>query len=191
MTKKELRSIYKDKRRDLSLPDIEKANDLILINFQKITLPFINCVHTYLASSTLGEADTGNILRYLEFQNPDLKIVAPSIDLTTNTMKHFCIDDETHFVINSYGIEEPVSGKIVDVEEIDLVLLPLLAFDKAGFRVGYGKGFYDRFLKECKPETIKIGLSFFKAVDEISDIDSFDVPMNYCVTPSRIFSFTK
>ena len=191
MTKKELRFIYKEKRASLPFQQIEKANDLILINFQKINLPFINCVHTYLASSKLKEADTGNILRYLAFKNPELKIVAPSIDVGTNLMKHFCINDDTNFAINSYGIEEPVSGENVNTDEIDLVLLPLLAYDKSGFRVGYGKGFYDRFLKDCKPETIKIGLSFFEAADEISDINSFDVPLDYCVTPSSIYSFVK
>lgn len=191
MTKKELRTIYKEKRRNLSLPEIEKANDLILINFQKLNLPFINCVHTYLASSTLYEAETRNILRYLEFQNPDLKIVAPTIDLLEQKMKNFCLNEDTVFAINSYGIEEPVSGDTVGIEEIDLVLLPLLAFDKSGFRVGYGKGFYDRFLKDCKRQTVKIGLSFFEAVDEIWDVGSFDVPMDCCVTPASIYSFIK
>jgi 5-formyltetrahydrofolate cyclo-ligase len=51
-----------------------------------------------------------------------------------------------------------------------VVFVPLLAFDKKGNRVGYGKGFYDAFLSKCKPETIKIGLSFFEAEETIDDV---------------------
>ena len=63
MKKQELRDIFKEKRKTLSVHDIEKFNDLILINFQKLKLPFINCVHTYIASLKLGEPDTATIIR--------------------------------------------------------------------------------------------------------------------------------
>ena len=72
--------------------------------------------------------------------------------------------------------------------KIDLVLIPLLCFDKKGYRVGYGKGYYDRFLAECRPDVMKIGLSIFEPVDEISDVDEFDVKMDYCITPNKIWS---
>jgi len=69
---------------------------------------------------------------------------------------------------------------------IDAVLIPLLAFDNQGFRVGYGGGFYDRFLPACRPEALKVGLSFFDPVDVIEDKDQYDIPMDYCVTPTEI-----
>jgi 5-formyltetrahydrofolate cyclo-ligase len=69
------------------------------------------------------------------------------------------------------------------------VFIPLLAFDKSGHRVGYGAGYYDRFLSKCKPDCLKVGLSFFEPVDEISDADEFDVKLNHCVTPSKIWTF--
>jgi 5-formyltetrahydrofolate cyclo-ligase len=55
--------------------------------------------------------------------------------------------------------------------------------------VGYGKGFYDRFLSECNPETIKIGLSFFDAEELIEGVFENDVKLDYCVTPNTVFSF--
>ena len=70
-----------------------------------------------------------------------------------------------------------------------MVFIPLLAYDKTGNRVGYGKGFYDRFLAQCKPETLKIGLSFFEAENEDFITSEDDVRLDYCVTPNQVFQF--
>jgi len=190
MTKKELRYIFKEKRKALSVHDIEKFNDLILINFQKLKLPFINCVHTYVASLKLGEPDTAPIVRYLQFINPLVKIVIPKIDIHSGNINHYHFDEAVELITNSYGIDEPKEGNLIKEDEIDLVLIPLLAFDKKGFRVGFGKGYYDKFLARCKPNVIKAGLSFFDPVDEINDISGFDIPLNFCITPKEIFSFS-
>ncbi len=189
MTKAALRKIYKEKRSHLSPQEMEKFTDLILIHFQQIKLPFLSCIHTYIASEKLGEADTSAITRYLQFKNPGLKLLVPKIDITSGDMKHLHFDDEVELIHNAFGIAEPSSGKITDPDEIDLVLVPLLAFDKHGYRVGYGKGYYDKFLSQCREDVIKIGLSFFEPVDEIDDINQFDISLNYCVTPQQIYEF--
>ncbi|HEU5366322.1 MAG TPA: 5-formyltetrahydrofolate cyclo-ligase [Hanamia sp.] len=190
MTKKELRNIFKEKRKALSVHDIEKFNDLILINFQKLKLPFINCVHTYVASLKLGEPDTATIVRYLQFINPLTKIVIPKVDIHSGSISHYHFEEGMELITNAYGIDEPKEGNLISEDEIDLVLIPLLAFDKKGFRVGFGKGYYDKFLARCKPNVIKTGLSFFDPVDEIKDISGFDIPLNFCITPKEIFSFS-
>ena len=177
MTKEQLRIFYKEKRKELSIQAIEKFNDLILINFQKIKLPPINCVHTYLASLRLREVDTAMVIRYLGFKNPDLKVAVPKIDMRTGTMQHFHLSEEVELINNGYGIQEPNSAREILANEIDLVLIPLLAFDKDGYRVGYGKGYYDKFLSNSRPDVIKVGLSFFDAVDNIEDVDAYDIPL--------------
>ncbi len=189
MTKNQLRSIYKEKRKEISLKEMEKYNDLILINFQMINLHFIKCIHTYLSSLKLREADTAEIIRYLEFKNPGLKVVVPKIDIHSGNMHHLHFDETSELINNAYGINEPTGGNKIIENEIDLVLVPLLAFDKYGFRVGYGKGYYDKFLSKCRKDVIKIGLSFFEPVDEIEDISQFDISLNYCVTPQKLFVF--
>lgn len=191
MTKAELRKIYKAKRSAVSYQQNIKWNDLILINFQKIDLPFIDCVHTYLAAEKLKEIDTEHIVGYLKFINPGLKISVPKIDIETGLLNHFIYHEEVQLQVNEFGIAEPVHGEMLDTADIDLVLIPLLAFDKRGYRVGYGKGFYDKFLSGCKPGVNKIGLSFFEAEDAIDDISQFDIPLNYCITPQQIYSFKK
>jgi 5-formyltetrahydrofolate cyclo-ligase len=189
MTKAALRKIYKEKRRYLSFQEIKKFTDLILIHFQQIKLPFLSCIHTYIASEKLGEADTSAITRYLQFKNPGLKLLIPKIDITSGNMQHLHFDDEVELVHNAFGIAEPSTGKIAEPGEIDLVLVPLLAYDKHGYRVGYGKGYYDKFLSQCREDIIKIGLSFFDPVDEIDGIHQFDISLNYCVTPQRVYEF--
>ena len=189
MTKNELRIIYKEKRHKLSLQKIDKFNDLILINFQKIRLPHVYCVHTYLASLKLIEVDTTNLIRYLQFKNPDIKIAVPKIDNHSNSLYHYELLENIQLVPNAYGIDEPQDGNRIEANEIDVVLVPLLAFDRKGYRVGYGKGYYDKFLADCRPDVISVGLSFFDPVEEIVDINEFDLPLNYCVSPTRLFSF--
>lgn len=189
MTKNELRIIYKEKRRKLSLQNIDKFNDLILINFQKLRLPPVHCVHTYLASLKLVEVDTSNLVRYLQFKNPGIKIAVPKVDNHSNSLYHYEYEENIQLVPNNYGIDEPQDGKRIQPEELDVVFVPLLAVDKKGFRVGYGKGFYDKFLADCRMDVISIGLSYFDPVDEIKDINEYDLPLNYCVTPTRLITF--
>ncbi len=189
MTKAALRKIYKEKRKEISGKEIEIWTDLILINFQKIDLPFLSCIHTYVASQKLGEVETLHLIEFLQFKNPGIKIVVPKIDITSGNMEHFHFEDDVQLIENFFGIAEPKEGNKISPEEIQLVLVPLLAFDKGGYRVGYGKGFYDRFLSECGKDVLKIGLSFFKAEEQITDINQFDIPLNYCVTPEHIYDF--
>ncbi len=90
---------------------------------------------------------------------------------------------------NKFDIPEPIHGKIIPADQIDLVFVPLLAFDMKGNRAGYGKGFYVRFLMTCKPDVKKIGLSYFDAVEEIDDLSEFDIKMDSCICSNKIWEF--
>lgn len=189
MTKSELRKLYKEKRLQLSAKEINRFNDLILIRFQHLDLPFIYYLHTYLSIEENREVPTDQLVSYLEFRNPDMKIIVPKADFATGELSHYLLTDSTTFEKNEYNIPEPVNGEIIAAGKIDLVLVPLLAFDEKGYRLGYGKGFYDRFLSQCSKDTLKIGLSYFDAVESISDTHQFDLPLTHCVTPHRIYEF--
>ena len=189
MTKAALRKIYKEKRKQILFKDKERWTDLILINFQKLDLPFINCVHTYLAIEDQNEVETENICRFLTFKNPGIKIVVPKINLNAGEMKHYIFNEDVAMAPNSFGIIEPVKGEKISADEIDLVITPLLAFDKNGYRVGYGKGFYDKFFMQCNDDVIRIGLSFFDAEEVIADTNAHDIPLHYCITPNLVYTF--
>ena len=104
-------------------------------------------------------------------------------------MTNYLLTDNTTIKKNKYNIPEPIEGIEVSNDKLDVVFVPLLAFDKKGNRVGYGKGYYDTFLKTCRPETLKIGLSFFEAENKITDINENDIPLDFCITPKQVYSF--
>ena len=189
MTKAALRKKYKEKRKEIQWKDKQRWTDLLLINFQKLDLPFINCVHTYLAIEEQNEVDTDIITRYLKFKNPGLKIVVPKINLDAGEMRHYIFNDDVEMAPNAFGIIEPVKGTKIDPAEIDLVLTPLLAFDKRGYRVGYGKGFYDTFFQQCNDDVMRIGFSFFEPEEIIDNVNEHDVPLHHCITPQEIYTF--
>jgi 5-formyltetrahydrofolate cyclo-ligase len=104
-------------------------------------------------------------------------------------MEGHILEEHGLFAKNKYEILEPIGDHSISPELIDLVFVPLLAVDLRGFRVGYGKGYYDRYLVRCRNNVIKIGFSFFEPIDAINDIGQFDVPLSYCITPSRLYEF--
>ena len=131
--------------------------------------------------------DTKYILHILAGKDKDILI--SKSDFESRKMTHYLLTDGTKIRKNKYNIPEPVDGIEVPDSKIEVVFVPLLAFDKKGQRVGYGKGFYDRFLAQCKPEVITVGLSFFEAEKEITDVDENDFTLNFCVTPSQTYKF--
>lgn len=189
MLKKEARKLYKEKRKAIIHSQKEKWDDLILIQFQTLNLPFIETLFSYVAMESHNEIDPENIIRFLKFTNPELITAYPVCDLNDNTMKAVAACDDDEFTLNQFGTLEPCGNEELNTQDIDLIIVPLLCFDKKGYRVGYGKGFYDKFLAKCREDVIKIGLSYFKPINEITDRDEFDVALDYCVTPNQVFSF--
>ncbi len=187
MLKKELRTKYKALRNQLSENDLEELSLAIANEVLKIPIWENTYFHVFLPIIEHKEVNTEYILHLLS--GKDKEIIVSKSDFETRNMTHFLLTDNTKIKKNEYNIPEPVDGIEVPTSKIDVVFVPLLAFDKAGHRAGYGKGFYDKFLAECNPETIKIGLSFFEAEASIRDVFENDVKLDYCVTPKGIYLF--
>ena len=187
MTKSEFRNKYRTLRKQLTQDDIEDQS--LAIANQLLQLPIWNgsFYHLFLTIEEQNEINTEYILNILS--GKDKHIVVSKSDFKTLRMTHFLLTDNTRIKKNGYHIPEPVDGIEIPSTQIDVVFVPLLAFDNNGSRVGYGKGFYDRFLADCKPETIKIGLSFFDAEEEILDTSVDDIKLDYCVTPHQVYQF--
>jgi 5-formyltetrahydrofolate cyclo-ligase len=189
MTKKELRSIYRQKRMQFTSSEKMKLDDLLLIQLQQQPLPAIQTLFCYWPIEQYNEPDTQLFCDFLEFRNPGLIITYPVVDAEKSNMKAVIINEETLFERKAFNVMEPKGTQILNPEEIDLVFVPLLCFDTKGFRIGYGKGYYDRFLAACSKDCLKIGFSYFAPVEEIPDKHDFDVPLDLCVTPQTIYVF--
>ena len=189
MTKKEIRSVFKEKRQELSTKEMLRLDDLLLIQFQHWPLAEIQTLLSYWPIKGKVEINTGIMAAYLSFRIPNLQIAYPVMDIKDHVLKPVIVNEFTEYETNGFGIAEPVTGEMLEPEDIDAVFVPLLAFDKKGYRVGYGKGFYDRFLTTCREDVIKIGFSYFEPVEAIKDINEFDVPLNVCITPNKLYEF--
>lgn len=188
MNKKELRQKYKGKRQELSAVEIEEKSLAIANRVLKLPIWQKNYFHIFLSIKEQNEVDTEFILHILS--GKDKNVLISKTDFNTRKMTPVLLTDNLKIKKNKYNIPEPIEGIKVPSHKIEVVFVPLLAFDKKGNRVGYGKGFYDHFLSECNPETIKIGLSFFEAEENIKEVFETDIKLDYCVTPETIYHFT-
>ena len=143
--------------------------------------------HVFLTIAEHKEINTDYILNILA--GKDKNTVVSKSNFETINLENYLLTDSTIIKPNHWNIPEPIDGISIENSKIDVVFVPLLCFDKQGHRVGYGAGYYDNFLGDCNPETIKIGLSLFDIEDTIDDIYKGDVSLNFCVTPEEIYQF--
>jgi 5-formyltetrahydrofolate cyclo-ligase len=161
----------------------------ILNEFKKIDLTTVKCIHLYLPIIAQNECNTYPIIEYIQKNHPQINIALPKANFENGHMEALLFNVGTPLVKNNLGIAEPIDGEIIDPKAIDMIICPLLAFDLKGNRVGYGKGFYDRFLKKCKADVIKLGISYFEPVESILDFNEFDLPLSSCITPTQNYFF--
>lgn len=185
MTKKDLRLDFKKRRKNITAQFRAYASLGIANNALKIPIWDFEYYHIFLPISNKKEPDTSYLLSIL--QGKDKNIVLPKV--SDNELKHYLLTANTKLKNSDWNIPEPVEGIEVPTIKMDVVFVPLLAFDEKGNRVGYGKGFYDKFLGSCRAETIKVGLSLFAPVKKIADVFEKDIPLDYCVTPEKNYSF--
>jgi len=180
-----LRSHYKKKRFSLTKQEVDDLSQRVCKQLDKLNIWKLKHYHIFISILKYNELDTSSIINKLKSEQKI--IIVPKI--SNNELVHIAINDETKFGLNEYGIKEPNDGNHFIIENLDIIFIPLLAFDIEGHRVGYGKGYYDRFLKLTNNSTLKIGLSFFDPINKILDIDDNDVKLDYCVTPKQVHKF--
>ena len=190
MLKADLRTIYLAKQNLLSPSErLKKSAQIGERFFFTFGLKNIETLHLFLSIEKNKEIETRFIYDKLWRDFPKIKTVVPRINNASDQIESLEFNSATKLALNRWQIPEPIKDNLFEARQIDLVLVPLLCFDRRGFRVGYGKGFYDKFLKNCRPDCLKIGLSYFPLIEEISDTNEFDVTLDYCVTPEKIWKF--
>lgn len=187
MSKSALRKKYKALRNNLTHQELDDFSIAIANRLLKLPIWEKRYYHLFLTIAEQKEIDTEFILNILAGKDKD--IILSKSNFEDSSLTHFLLTDNTAIKKNAYNIPEPVDGIEVPSNKIDVIFVPLLAYDTKGNRIGYGKGFYDRFLAECKPDVIKIGLSFFPPETTDFETDSTDIGLDFCVTPEKVYEF--
>lgn len=182
MTKKELRKKYLNKRKALLSEEISADSALIVSRLKTEFYLEGKTIHFFLPIEKFQEV---KLTELLSLKNTNFCV--PVSDFKTNSMKNIELKNLENISVNNYGIPEPTVGKEIISNKIDIIICPLLAFDLKGNRLGYGKGFYDKFLSNI--QAIKIGVSLFEAEQLLPEVSRVDIPLDYCITPSNIYHF--
>ncbi len=186
MEKHELRKLFFQKRKVISAKKASKFHENIYSNFERFLPQNIETVHIYLPIADKAEIDTWPIIQYLWSKN--IQVAVPKTE-ANSMISSWLLTPATKLVENHWKIPEPIDADPVDNKSIDMVVLPLLVCDIHGHRIGYGKGYYDRFLALIRRGALKVGLSYFPPIDKIDNVDPWDVPLDYCITPENVIKF--
>lgn len=191
MLKHELRTLYLNKRKKIPDHQLRDFNNAIVNQLKNLNWSAIKCISLFLPIKNLNEVNTYGVLSFFKSHFPNIIIAIPKTNFNDLSIQHLQYSHNTVLEENKYHIPEPVCGNVILPSAIDAVFVPLLVFDTLGYRVGYGKGVYDRFLASCRNDVVKIGLSFFEPVNRIDNVDAFDVPLSYCITTNKVFCFSQ
>ena len=187
MTKAELRKQNLARQKSLTAEERRAGSERIAdAFFSNFDLSRVNYLHLFIPIEKFNEVDTRPIVARIRREHPHVVTVVPRVDFDANEITSLRYGPETKVVSNVWNIDEPTHDDFVETELIDMVLVPGLAFDRAGHRVGYGKGFYDRFLAKCREDCVKVGLSYFEPVKRIEDSHDGDVAVDFVTTPSGV-----
>ncbi len=197
MTKHDLRKQFKERRRALTALEVAEQSEAIAQRFfDFFDVAQMHVLHSYLPIESQHEVNTFYILNIIQNYFPDIQIIVPRVVPNTSDLEHYVWKPETELTQNQWNIPEPnsvisyhLSATDETTQHIQLVIVPLLAYDIIGNRIGYGKGYYDRFLAQCSLSVIKVGLSFFEPVTRIEDLNPYDIRLDYCITPTKIWAF--
>ena len=186
MKKSEIRKRYLEKKESLTETEVQSLSQHIFENFiSTFGLKENQKVHCFLSIPEKGEVDTASFLNSF-FEN-EIRVFVPKI--VKGKLISLEITKGTLLIESAWGIKEPAGNEDCGVKDFNFIITPLLYSDQFGNRVGYGKGFYDRFFSEINPDAIKVGVSFFPPNEKVEDISEFDVPLNHLVTPTEVLSF--
>ena len=190
LTKQQSRDYFLEERKKITRTEAERGSIIIATRLLEVLAESsVRYLHSFVSAVSRCEVDTLLIRNIVQTKFSQMCWVAPRIIPGTKIMQHFVWDDATTFMPNRWGIDEPdpISSQPLATQLIDAVLVPLLAFDNQGYRVGYGGGYYDRFLAGCRPDALRIGVSFFEPIAAISDVNEWDIPLDLCLTPSTLY----
>lgn len=191
MLKADIRRTFLARRRALPEAEVQRRSALLSQQFfQHFPVAKWRWLHVFLPIAQQHEPDTWLLIHRIWAEFPGVQVAVPIVQADGQTLRHYQLTPQTELIANHWGIPEPVGATEMPSTAFDAVLVPLLACDQSGHRVGYGKGFYDRFLAQCRPDAQRIGLALEAPIAEITDVAPPDQALTACVTPERVWRFS-
>lgn len=189
MNKETLRQVYLEKRLTLTEQEYSARNTAVFVHTLDLLQdrPELKNIHLFMTIQEKREVNTQLILKWL-LNSEVHKVYLPKV-MSKTELSHHLMETESELRKSKWGIYEPTSENHINEHTFDIVFVPLLSFDLKGNRLGYGAGFYDRFLKKCKKNCLKVGLAITPPLDNIDYCEPSDVPLDYCITHLGINSF--
>ena len=187
MLKKEARKQFLSKRKSLSQNDCIKLDDLLLIQFQKLDWSSSSNIGSFYPLEDQAEPNSLLFTKYLTFLIPGIKLYYPIVNELDYSMEFY--EQTATLQTNKWGIQEPLPFNKITPTDLEVIIVPLLGFDLMGQRVGFGKGFYDRYFARCDKKVKRVGVSYFDPLVKIQDTHEFDVPLTHCITPWNCYEF--
>ncbi|MEJ7623525.1 MAG: 5-formyltetrahydrofolate cyclo-ligase [Pyrinomonadaceae bacterium] len=189
MNKTQMRTRYLARQKALAPGERGRLSGQIAdLFFDSVDLKSAEAVHCFITIQKFNEIDTSLIFERMWKELAHIRTLAPRVNFQSQNIESVVIGHSTHLEENEWKILEPGEGERVAPTDIDVVLVPGLAFDESGHRVGYGRGFYDRFLERCRPDCLKVGLSYFEPILQITDIHAGDMKLDLLITPRHAIS---
>lgn len=187
-TKQELRSAYRQLRKKLSSEQVKQKSKEICLQVESWLAknPDLDHFHMFFPIDRFNEVNTFYIKEVLE--SKDKAIYTSQVLKEELGMETLKLPKDAAFFLDEWGIPVPQESIMVSPSKLQVVFVPLLAYDLKGNRVGFGKGYYDAFLAKLSPEVIKVGLSFFEPENQIIP-EEHDVPLTMCITPEKVLIF--
>lgn len=181
--KQELRQQFLEQREKISGDQYIAASGAIIQKLKQLTeFEEAKNIHSYISMNDRGEVDTHDLIK--EMVSSDKKVIVPVTNFRKGTLKHIRLNSYEDLEANKWGVPEPDGGEEISPEELDLVIVPMVGADEECNRIGYGKGFYDRFLKNV--DCPKVGLLFERNVVKQLPAEDFDIPLDKIITERRV-----
>lgn len=181
--KKELREKFTELRMSLDKKSAdEKSNEIHQHLFASNAFKNSKTIHTYVSMNHRNEVDTFQLID--QALQMGKNVVIPRIEDDIE-LSHHQIRGTENLKKNDWGVPEPTGEGSVEPEDLDLILVPMLSGDRFRNRLGYGKGYYDRFLKQT--DAVRVGLLFdIQMYDERLPVNKYDVQLAMLITESGI-----
>ncbi|MEY3444439.1 MAG: hypothetical protein RLZZ519_2720 [Bacteroidota bacterium] len=190
--KKTLRKQLLASRMEMPVEDVVAKSHAMFERWRnRFSLKKVGYFHIFQSIVSRKEVDTHEFIDFVWNRHPQVFMVVPVVDPINNVLKHAMVHEDLEMRPNRFGIPEPyMAVEFVHPVQMDMVIVPLLAFDDFGQRLGYGAGYYDRFLALTRPSCIKIGLCFDAGYQSTPlPAEAHDIPLDFVVTESNILRF--